>query len=132
MSLLQGALNAGRAYATQTFTESLQFFSRDGVVIDADTLNETHSETVLATVPGRIKYPSSVASQNIVSAQPITTQRITASVAVGATPMVAVDHFVRVITSFVDPTINGRIFRVTALPQSGQVTAHRYELEEQS
>lgn len=132
MSLLHGVLALGRNHAASTFTETLEFFERGGKQIDPDTLNEADVETVLVTVSGRIKYAATSSNDSVASGQPVVAQRLTAAVPVGSTSGVAVDHFIRVTASTVDSSLVGRVYRVAGLPQSGQVTAHRYELEEVS
>lgn len=132
MSILAGALSLGRAHASMLFTETLEFFVESGVSVDPVTLAETESKTVLYTVGGRVKFPNVNSSEIKTSGQVIASQSPIAVVAVGATPNVAADHFVKVTSSSVDASLVGKTFRVTGLPQSGQVTAHRYQLEELS
>lgn len=132
MSIVAGALSLGRAHASMLFTETLEFFAESGVTIDPVSLAETNSKTVLYTVAGRIKFPNVNSSEIKTSGQVIASQSPIAIVAVGATPNVAADHFVKVIASSVDVSLIGKTFRVTGLAQSGQVTAHRYQLEELS
>ena len=135
MTMLAGALALGRGHASTLFTETLQFFAHGAVTINPETLAETATDTVLFTVPGRIKFLSmnSLTPTEVeTSGQVIAVQNTFAVVAVGSTPDVAADHFVRVTASTADSTLVGRVFRVTGLPQSGQVTAHRYPIEEMS
>lgn len=132
MSILAGALRSGRRQAESRFTETLEFYVDGGIVTNPDTLVDTRSTTVLHTVPGRIKYPTATVSQSAAVGQSFATQDVQAHVAVGSTPSVRPDHFCRVTASTVDPGLVGRVYRVKGSAQAGQVTAHRWPLEEQS
>jgi hypothetical protein len=122
----------GRAKAAERFTESLRFYSSDGVTVDPDTLDDVEATTVLHTVPGRIKFPTLTVSERSAVGQVFATQQVNVHVAVGSTPNVRVDHFVVVLASTVDPSLVGRKFRVSGNAQAGQVTSHRYPVEEVS
>ena len=127
-----GALTMGRSMAASRFTESLQFFSADGVTVDPDTLNEVEAITVLYTVPGRVKYPTLTVSERSSVGQVFAAQSVVVHVAVGSAPNVVTNHFVRVVASTSDSLLVGRKFRVSGSPQSGQVTSHRFPVEEVS
>jgi len=53
-------------------------------------------------------------------------------VPVGAGPEIREGDLVKVTASTADGTLMGRWYRIKAFPQSGQVTAHRYPIEEAS
>jgi hypothetical protein len=127
-----GALDMGRFMAASRFSESLRFYSSDGVTVDPDTLDDVEATTVLHTVPGRIKFPTLTVSERSAVGQVFATQQVNVHVAVGSTPDVRVDHFVVVLASSVDPSLVGRKFRVAGNAQAGQVTSHRYPVEEVS
>lgn len=131
MSLLAGALALGRRQAESRFTEAFEFFSVESGVIPDGQIDPVDVETVLYTVPGRIRFPSLNVSDRESAGQLVGVQDITASVAVGATPGVREGHFCRVVSSSVDATLAGRVLRVSGSPQSGQVSAHRYPLTEE-
>lgn len=130
MSALLGVLAASRAYAATRFTEVLEFFSVESGVIPDGQIDPVDVETILYTVPGRLRFPSLNVSDRESAGQLVGVQDITASVAVGATPGVLEGHFCRVVSSSVDASLAGRVLRVSGSPQAGQVSAHRYPLEE--
>ena len=132
MSILAGALRAGRRQAGARFTESLNFYVDNGVTTNPDTLVDTRTTTVLYTVPGRVKYPTSTVSESAAAGQSFATQDVQVHVAVGSTPNVRPDHFCRVVASTVDPGLVGRVYRIKGSAQAGQVTASRYPVEEAS
>jgi hypothetical protein len=114
------------------FTETLSFYSVDGMTVDPETLNNVEAVSVLHVVAGRVKYPSLTVSDRAAVGQVFATQAVHVHVALGAAPNVRTDHFVEVTASTSDPALVGRKFRVTGNPQAGQVTAHRYPVEELS
>jgi hypothetical protein len=132
LSIVSGTLAWGRSQAATRFTESLRFYSSDGVTVDPDTLDDVEATTVLHTVPGRIKFPTLTVSERSAVGQVFATQQVNVHVAVGSTPSVHVDHFVVVLASSVDSALVGRKFRVAGNAQAGQVTSHRYPVEEVS
>lgn len=121
----------GRQMAASRSTEVLEFFSAVKSQ-DPDTLNDITTETILHTVPGRIKYPTTTVSESSAVGQRFAEQSVIASVAVASTPNVRTDHFCRVVSSLVDPGLVGRVYRVAGRPASGQVSAARYPVEEVS
>lgn len=132
MSILAGALRAGRAQAESRFTETLTFYTST-VTQNPDTLIDTVTETAIhAAIPGRIKYPTSTVSESSAVGQVFAAQDVQAHVAVGSATNVRADHFCRVTASTVDPGLVGRVYRVKGSAQSGQVTAHRFPVEEVS
>jgi hypothetical protein len=132
MTLANAAVLMGRTMSAAHFSESLRFYSVDGTTVDPDTLNDVETTTTLHLVSGRIKYPTLTVSERSAVGQTFSTQSVHAHVAVGATPNVHADHFVTVTASTADPALVGRTFRVRGNPQAGQVTAHRYPVEEVS
>lgn len=106
-----------------TFTEA----------VDPDTLATTR--TLGATVyadKGQVKYPSATVSESTAAGQQVGAVDIILKIPVGAGPNIRAGHLVRVTASTVDASLVTREFRVKAWPQSGQVSAHRYPLEELS
>jgi hypothetical protein len=130
--LAQAATIMGRSMASSRFTETLSFYSDDGTTVDPDTLNDVEDVTVLHTVAGRVKYPTLTVSERSAVGQVFATQSVNVHVAVGSAPDVRTNHFVTVTASTADPALVGRVFRVTGNAQSGQVTAHRFPVEEVS
>lgn len=125
---LAARLPAFRGQAESRFTETLTAFT---VALDDDTGTET--ETVLYSgVAGRLKFPTLTVREREQGAQTPAVQDVQVHVSVGATPLVVVNTFWRVTASTVDPALVGRVFRTKGSPQQGQVTAHRYPVEEVS
>jgi hypothetical protein len=127
-----GALGMGRVMASSRLSETLKFYSVDGTTVDPVTLEDVEDITVLHTVPGRVKYPTLTVSERSAVGQVFATQSVNVHVAVGSAPNVRTNHFVTVTASTADPALVGRKFRVTGNAQSGQVTAHRFPVEEVS
>lgn len=123
------AVAAGRARAEHRFTETFTAFTV-ARVLDLDTGAHVDTETALYTgVAGRLKFPSMTVSEREQGAQVPASQDIEVHVAVGATPNVKKDVMWRVTASEADVSLAGRTFRTRGVPQSGQVTAHRYPVE---
>ena len=130
--ILAGALAYGRGQAEARFTERFTFFTAARGV-DPNTLEDTMVETVrYANVPGMVKYPSATVSESMAAGQSFSEQDVQARVAVGATPLVVTDDLCRVVSSLADAGLVSKVFRVKGAPQGGQVTAHRYPVEELS
>jgi hypothetical protein len=121
-----------RALASSRFTETLRFYILNGTTTDPDTLEDVEDITVLHTVAGRVKYPTLTVSERSAVGQVFATQSVNVHVAVGSAPDVRANHFVTVTASTADPALVGRVFRVTGNAQSGQVTAHRFPVEQVS
>lgn len=101
--------------------------------VDDDTLVTTRTlldETYIG--PGWIQYPSLTVSETSAGGQQVASAAPVLKVPIGAAPDIREGNLVRVTASTVDPTLVNREFRVKAWPQSGQVSAHRYPLEELS
>lgn len=131
MSVLLGALTMGRKQAVSRFTETFTFYT-SATTQDAN-LDDVVTETVVhAAVVGRVKYPTATVSESTAVGQRFAEQDVQVHVAVGSAPLVRADHFCRVTASSVDPGLVGRVFRVKGSPQAGQVTAHRFPVEEVS
>ena len=127
------ALPFFKAQAVSRFTETFTFYKSGPAVVNPDTLVSAPSETVIhAAVAGRVKYPTSTVSESTAVGQRFAEQDVQVHVAVGAAPLVCADHFCRVTASVVDPGLVGRVYRVKGSPQAGQVTAHRFPVEEVS
>lgn len=132
MSILGGTVAMGRAFIESTLTETVQFYRVSGTSVNAETLDEVETKVVVYTVPARVKYPSLIVAEKRGAGEIVGNQNVTVSVAVGSTPTVNSEYFCKVTASTVDPSLIGRVYRVKGSPQSGQVTAHRYPVEEVS
>lgn len=132
MSLLGGTVAMGRAFVEITLTETVEFYRVSGTSVNAETLDEVETKVVVYTVPARVKYPSLIVAEKRGAGEIVGNQNVTVSVAVGSTPTVNSEYFCKVTASTVDPSLIGRVYRVKGSPQAGQVTAHRYPVEEVS
>lgn len=123
------ALDAGRRMAVSMMTETVTVGTESKATNPAtgDPVRTVASPVYSGVA--QVKFPSLVVSERDVQGQQVaaTSPVLKLPVAVGS---VLTGHVVRVTASSSDPTLVGRWFRVKALPQSGQVTAHRYPLEE--
>lgn len=129
MSVLTGALAAGRRQAEARFTETFKVFYVTNALDDSTGLETPTEVTVYASVTGRIKFPTLTVSEREQGAQIPAVQDVQVHVAVGATPNVAVGHVWRCTASTIDDSLVGREVRTKGLPQAGAVTAHRYPVE---
>ncbi len=110
---------------TETLTIGAETFATDQVTGDAV---RSVADPVYSDI-GQIVFPSTVVSERDTQGQHVatTSPMLKLPTSVGG---VVKGHVVRVTASSSDSTLVGRWFRVKSLPQSGQVTAHRYPLEE--
>lgn len=130
MSLLTGALARGRAQAEARFTETFKVYTIESVRDEETGLDTDTEVTVYAAVPGRWKSPTLTVREREQGAQVPAVQDLHIHVAVGATPNVTVNTLWRCTASTADSSLVGRVARTKGLPQGGQVTAHRYPVEE--
>jgi len=130
----ESVLADGREFVAEGFTETFTFFSESlGEIPEGEIEPEVIETVIHADIPGRIKFPSLNVSDREQAGQLVAIQSPEVHVAVGSTPDVEPGHFCRVTASTVDPSLVGpRKFRVSGMPQSGQVTSHRYPVEEVS
>lgn len=129
---VRAALPGFRAQAVSMMSETVSVgVYVDGV--DPDTLTairiltEEHYSAI-----GQIKYPSVAVSDRVAASQQAGIAQVVLKIPVDSGPLIRPNDEVVVTASLVDQTLVGRRFRVTALPQSGNVSAHRYPLEELS
>ena len=133
MSLLTGALGMGRAQAESRFTETVTFYRVTGTHQDETTLEDVETRLTLhADIAARMKLSTLTVSERSIPGQQVAVQAPQVHVAVGATPDVRKDDYCECTASTVDPSLVGRRVRVTGWPQSGQVTAHRWPVSEES
>lgn len=127
--MIAGVLGMGRRMAVSRMTETVT------VSVESKSTNpstgdpvRTVSSPVYSGV-AQIAFPSLVVSERDVQGQQVaaTSPVLKLPVSVG---VVLTGHVVRVTASTSDASLVGRWFRVKSPPQSGQVTAHRYPLEE--
>jgi hypothetical protein len=121
-------LAQGRARVEASMRETILAASYSETVGDnlatVRNLVTTHYEGV-ATV----EYPTLAVSEREVAGQQVSAADIVVKVPVAAPPIPDGD-MIRVLTSASDGALVGREFRVKGAPQSGQVTSHRYPVEE--
>lgn len=129
--MIAGALGLGRNWAQARFTETFTFYT-ESESTDPVTLDPTTVETVVAAgVAGRLKFTNTDGRDVESGAQFPVVSRREVHVAVGAVDA-APGVLVRCVSSTVDPSLVGRVFRVSDRPQAGQTTAHRFPVEEAS
>lgn len=118
-----------RAQAASRFTETFTAFTVSSV-LDEETGARVPVESVVHSgVPGRLRFNDTQVTEIPQAGQVPVTQGLTISVAVGATPGVAVNTVWRCTASTSDSSLVGRTWRTKGLPTGGQVTAHRYSVE---
>jgi hypothetical protein len=127
---LAGAIAAGAAHAESRMTETIACGP------EAETVDESTGDTVTVTDPqydgiAQVKYPTLTPSDREASGQQVVETDVVLKMPLSA-PILAVGWVVRVSASAIDQSLVGRRYRVTAPPQSGQVTSHRYPVEEVS
>lgn len=131
MSLVSRSLGMGRALAEARMTEVFTFYTVTRGE-DPVTLQPVDVEHVIAAnVKGRLRITSSVWSDKAIAGQEPATMQREVHVPLG-TAVVGPSVFVRVVSSTVDPSIVGRVFRTGMRSGGGQVTAARYPVEEVS
>jgi hypothetical protein len=134
VSIVSGVLGMGRRFSelrmTETVTVGLYTDGTDPVTGDPTrVLSVTNYSGV-----GQIKYPSLSVSESDGAGQQVASADVVLKVPVESAPDVRAGDEVLVSASTADGSLVGRRFRVKAWPQtqSGQVTAHRFPLEELS
>jgi len=119
-----------RGQAESRMKETVTFSRVTGeVTTDPDTLEVVEVRETVATTVARIKYRTLNVQDRDQGTQLIALQSPEVHVPFGAAPTVRTDDRVQV-TASDDPTLVGRLFRVTGRPQAGQTTAHRFPVEE--
>jgi predicted amidohydrolase YtcJ len=119
-----------RSQAAGRFTETFKVYTVTKSEPDADGVVVETEVTVYPAVTGRWKSATMNVSEREQGSQVPAVQDTHIHVAVGATPLVGVNTLWRVTASTADPSLVGREARTKGLPQAGQVTAHRYPVEE--
>lgn len=126
---IAAALPELRAHAESRMTETATV----GVYVEGTDVITGDPTRVLQTQryagKGRLRWASRDVSAHVGPGQPMSVQEPYWSVPYG-TPRLQVDDEVVVTASAADPLLVGRRFRITGAPVAGQVTAHRYPIEE--
>jgi hypothetical protein len=129
MNMLSGALSMGRAQAKTRMTETVTC-GPFTVSVNTETLATTRTVTSVSYAGvAQVKYPTLTVSEREAGAQQYATGHVELKVPITA-PRIPINALVVVTASTVDGLLVAREYRVRAAPQSGQVTAHRYPLEE--
>jgi len=126
--ILMEALDAGRAAAEARMTETI-IAGVETEAVDPDTLETITIVTPTYAGPALVKYPTLTVSDQDAGGQQYTAAQVTVGVPVSA-GVLPVDSIITPTASTVDQSLIGRRYRVTAAPQSGQVTSHRHPVEE--
>lgn len=125
---LAAALPELQAAATSRMTDTVT------VGLYEDGTDETTGDPTLVLKAqryagkGRVRWGSREVTNAVSPGMPTTVQEPYLSVPFGS-PRLHVDDTV-IINASPDPLLTGRSFRVAGAPAAGQVTAHRYPLEE--
>lgn len=127
-SILTGALSMGRRAAESRMTETVEVFERIESD-DDDSLNPTFTETVEWTGSARLSISGGSTTTKEQAGQIVLVTRRELHLPVSA-PGFVPGRYARVTASTVDPSLVGRVVRITSRPAAGQTTAHRYEVEE--
>lgn len=120
----------GRKLAAERMSETITVgFFTDGVddltgdptrVIAGDPLYEGIAQ---------VKYPNASVRSSVSSGQEVTAQSVIVKIPAGGV-VIPEGATVQVTASTVDPALVDRFYTVTGAPDMGQVTAHRYPVEE--
>jgi len=128
---IAAALPDLRAQAESLMTETVQV----GTFADGTDANLNAILTLTAehyTGMGQIKFPSLAVSDRVAASQQAASVSAVLKVPVGSGADIRPGDRVLVTASTSDESLVGRSFRIGAWPAAGQVTAHRYPIEEWS
>lgn len=128
---IAAALPELRAQAESRMSETFEVFTSERV-LGGDGKYVTTETPVYEDVRGRLKVPTLTVSEREQGAQVPAIQDVHVHVPVGATPLVEVNHMWRCTASDSDVSLVGRVWRTKGSHQAGQVTAHRYPVEQVS
>lgn len=123
---VHGVLQMGRAVANARMTETVRIGTLTITTVDLDVVQDFD---VAYTGPARLSWSTYTVAQPEAAGQPVALSAPVLSIPSG-TPGVTVDMRAVVDDSTADEGLIGRVFRIKALPQSGQTTAARYPVEE--
>ena len=127
----ESTLQAGRQFQEDSFTETITagVFAK---TVDPDTLETIRTMvTEIYTGAALVKYPTLTVSEREAGGRQYAAGDIVVKLPIGAF-LLPLDTVIIVDDSSADPSMIGREYRVKARPQSGQVTSHRYPVEETS
>lgn len=117
-----------RGQAESRMRETVTFYRVTGETTDADLAVVETRETIASCI-ARVKYRTLNVHDREQATQLIGSQTPEVHVPFGSAAGVLTDDMVRVDES-ADPTLVGRVYRVTGRPQAGQTTTHRFPVEE--
>jgi hypothetical protein len=123
-------LERGRQFALARMTETVvagRFRRRTNASGAAERTLETERYTGVA----QVAYPSMVVTGSEAASQEVAAQSLVVKLPVGAALLHEGDE-IEVQASTADSALIGRVYRVKGSPQSGQVTSHRYPVEQLS
>lgn len=129
--MIGGVLGLGRGLAESRMTEMVtvgrvELVPVPGTLDTVPTLVESYYAGI-----ARVKFPSASAQVKVPAGQQIAETSIVVSLPASAA-LVPTGSMVRVDDSASDPALVGRWFRIDGQAQSGQTTAHRYPVVEES
>jgi hypothetical protein len=119
----------GRVHAEARMTETIRFYSVTGTVVNPTTLVSVDTTVEHYNGPARVHYPTSAVQQTDPGNQFVALQDLTISIPASSAAVPA-DAIGVVSASTTDASLVGRKYRVKGAPAAGQVTAHRFPVEE--
>lgn len=129
MTLLDGVLAMGRVHAEARMTETIRFYSVTGTVVNPTTLVSVETTVEHYNGVARVHYPVGAVQQTDSAGQFVALQDLIISIPVGSVAIP--DDAIGVVSaSTTDASLIGRKYRVKGAPSAGQVTAHRFPVEE--
>lgn len=125
---IDAALPFLREQAVSRMRETVTFYRVTGETTNADLEVVEVRETIVTTI-ARVKYRTLNVHDREQATQLIGSQTPEVHVPFGSAAGVLTDDTARIDAS-PDPTLVGRVYRVTGRPQAGQTTTHRFPVEE--
>jgi hypothetical protein len=113
-------------------TETVRIYSVSHEPDPENPLRKIEVPTTIYEGIGHIVFPGGAVSEISPASQTVAAQTDQVRIPSTATQLVHTDHFAIVTASTVDPSLVGRKWRLTGMPESGQTTAHRFPAEELS
>jgi hypothetical protein len=118
----------GRVFQEESFSDVIAA-GREVETVDEDTGATVRVMYAVYSGPALVKYPTLTSSSRESGDQQYESTDIVVKVPIDA-PILPGGTIIRPTASGFDASLVGRRYRVKAWPQSGQVTSHRYPVEE--
>jgi hypothetical protein len=127
---LNSALAAGAARAESRMTETV-VAGTEIETVDPDSLQTIVTIDAIYSGTAQVKYPTLTASDRQAGGQQVSDLSLVVKLPTKSV-ILPKNTIIKPTGSTVDESLVGRRYRVTGAPQSGQVTSHRYPVEELS